>query len=311
MKFKNIFKAALIVIPFVVILNGCGGGGKGNGVGDGGNLFPSDAQLASSTYSNAQEVEEMLVSYNTSNNAPSLKVTSSSVKAKKNGSSLATLTLKQLKSVNKILKKRVNKETMRAQKVIDTQEDCSNGGTLLKDGELTKADGGTVQYDFNHCEIDGIEYDGIMDVTASNYDYDNEVFTKIKIDYVTDFRVNAGDISYKIKRGSVVESELLDSGYLKVKSNIVSTEDGKTKGFRDVVFLIDNIDESTIDLIQTQGRIYINGLREYVNYNKNYDMSETPFEYINSSLKNGEAHYFMKDGLLKIIVEDGVVTLDY
>jgi len=309
MKFKNLFKLVVLAVPFVFMLNGCGGGG--GKVSDKVKLFPSDAKLASVTDSNVQDVEDMLVSYNTNNNTPSLKVTSSSVKAKKNGSSLATLTLKQLKSVNKILKKRVNKETMRAQKVIDTQKDCSNGGTLLKNGELTKENGGTVQYDFNHCKIDGIEYDGIMDVTASNYDYDKDKFTKIKMEYATDFRVNAGDISYKIKRGSVVESELLDSGYLKVKSNIVSTEDGETRGFKDVIFFVDEINNTTTYLTQTQGRIYINNLREYVEYDRSYDMSETPFEYINDSLESGEAHYIMKGTILKIIVEDGVVTLDY
>jgi len=99
------------------------------------------------------------------------------------------------------------------------------------------------------------------------------------------------------------------NGNYEVKSTIVSRKDGKTKGFKDVVFVIESYSNFTY-LYQRSGRIYINNLREYVILDDDYDMSDTPFRYDNTdSLVSGEARYLMRGGKLRIYIENGEASV--
>ena len=302
---KTIIKSFLIVATALFVV-GCGGGGSGNNGGDKEALFPENSKLASPTDDNAVKVIDMLLSYNLDNNTPSLRVTSSDNKKSKNNS-LTSFALSQLK----LVKAKLPNASMKAMKVINDNGQCSNGGRYYKNGEITKANGGEVEYEYNNCKLDdGIVYDGIMKVKANNYDYDREEFTKIDIEYTTDFSVNDGSGKYTILKGSTISTELLDNGYIKVKTSIVSNKNGEKSGFKNVTFIIESYDEGTL-LYQTTGRIYINNLKEYVELDRSYDTSETPLEFDSSnSVQNGEVHYLMRSAILKIVIENGELSYD-
>ena len=302
---KTIIKSFLIVSTALFIV-GCGGGKGGNiGNGDKEVLFPDSSRLASPTDDNAIKVIDMLLSYNLDNNTPSLRVTSADNKKSKNNS-LAAFALSQLKMV----KEKLPNNSMKSMKVIQDNGECNNGGRYYKNGEITKANGGEVEYEYRNCRLDnGITYDGIMKVKASNYDYDREEFAKLDITYSTDFTVSDSSGRYVILEGSTISTQLLDDGYIKVKTTIVSSKNGEKSGFKDVTFIIESYDEGTL-LYQTTGRIYINNLNEYVELDKSYDTSETPLEFDSSnSVQNGEVHYLMRSAILKIVIENG--ELDY
>jgi len=291
-------KSLILALTVVFAVSGCGGG---NGGYEGNGLFPSNSSLADATEDNGIEVAKMLVSYNIDSNSPDFRKSRVLANAKSSKKALSALVLSQLDMVkSKIAPKSSNKRA----KIIDEDGRCSNGGSYYKHGEITKAYGGEVEYEYNNCEIGGVLYDGKMLVKASDYDYDNEEFTKIDIEYKSDFYTDDGE-QYTIKKGSTISTTLLDNGNYEVKSTIVSRKDGKTKGFKDVVFVIESYSNFTY-LYQTSGRIYINNLREYVVLDDDYDMSDTPFTYDNTnSLKSGEARYLMRGGKLKISIQNG------
>ena len=295
---RVVLKFTLFTI-FTFMLLGCGGI---NTKTTSNSLFPADARLADATNENGVKVADMLLSYNLDNNQPSLKLVNSKHKRVQ---SLLSLELAQLQMVNS----KVNRPS-RLQRVVDDSGSCSNGGTYYKSGELTKANGGEVEYQYNNCQIGDTVYDGIMRVKATNYDYDLNKFRKIEINYVTDFKTTYYDSSYTIKDGSKITTELLDTNYIKVLSNIVSSSSKGLRGFRDVEFIIDKFTQGTT-LYQTKGRIYINNLQDFVEYDSSYDMSQSPLEYDNSgSVVNGEAYYRMRGGYLDILVRDGELSID-
>jgi len=294
-------KSLILALAVVFAVSGCGGGAGGNGGYEGSGLFPSNSSLADATEDNGIEVAEMLVSYNVESNSPDFRKYRVLDNTKSSKKALSALVLSQLDMVkSKISPKRSHKRA----KIIDEDGVCSNGGSYYKHGEITKEYGGEVEYEYNNCKIGGVLYDGKMLVKASDYDYYNEEFTKIDIEYKSDFYTDDGE-QYTIKKGSTISTTLLDNGNYEVKSTIVSRKDGKTKGFKDVVFVIKSYSNFTY-LYQTSGRIYINNLREYVVLDDDYDMSDTPFKYDNTnSLKSGEARYLMRGGKLKISIENG------
>ena len=57
-------------------------------------------------------------------------------------------------------------------------------------------------------------------------------------------------------------------------------------------------------MYQTQGKIYIDNLNSFVNYDTTYDMSQTPFVFSYKGLLSGEARYNMSSGgKVKIVAE--------
>ena len=297
---KTIIKSFFIAVATLFVV-GCGGA-TGDTSQD--RLFPSNSRLASPTDDNVLKVIDMLLSYNLDNNAPSLRVVSANSSIKKKNSSLATFEISQLK----LVKSKIENKNMKAMKVIKDSGECSNGGRYYKNGEITKAYGGEVEYEYRNCKTDdGDIYDGTIKVKASNYDYDKEEFRNIDIKYSTDFSVEDNSGRYTILKGSTISTKLLDDGRIEVKTTIVSSKNGEKSGFKDVTFIIESYNEGTL-LYQTTGRIYINNLREYVALDRSYDTSETPLEFDSSnSVQNGEVHYLMKSRVLKIIIENGVL----
>ena len=297
---KVILKSFL-VLATALFVSGCGGGGSGDS-GYKEALFPDSSRLASPTDSNALSVIDMMLSYNLDSNRPSLRLVSANSAIKKKNSSLATFAISQLK----LVKAKVTNKNMKAMKVIDDRGECSNGGSYYKNGEITKAKGGVVEYEYRNCETDdGAVYDGIMSVEVDDYDYDKKEFTKMNITYSTDFRVTDDSGRYTILEGSTISTQLIDDGYIRVQTTIVSSHNGQKSGFKDVTFMIESFDEGTL-FYQSSGRIYINNLREYVELDRSYDTSDTPLEFDSSnSVQNGEVHYIMRDATLEIVIENG------
>ena len=302
---RVVLKSFLVAATALFIV-GCGGGGIG-GYGSSYEepLFPDSARLADRSDSNALKVIDMLLSYNLGSNSPMLRQVSANSAIEKKNSSLATFAISQIK----LVKENLTKKEMKAMKVINDTGECSNGGRYYKNGEITKENGGVVEYEYINCKTDdGAVYDGIQSVEVGSYDYYKNKFTKMNITYSTDFTVVDENGRYTILKGSKISTQLLDDGYIRVKTTIVSSQNGQKSGFKDVTFIIESFNEATL-IYQTTGRIYINNLREYVELDRSYDTSETPLEFDNSnSVQNGEVHYYMRYGTLKIVIENGEIS---
>jgi len=293
----NYILKVFISTLFLFLLVGCGGVKMETSSNS---LFPGSASLAPATSSNGAKVADMLLSYNLDNAQPSLKLVSKPRKTK----TLLDLELSTLKMLQNRL------DNNRLQRVVDEGDNCINGGTYYKSGEITKEYGGEIEYNYNNCQIGETIYDGIMRVKASSYDYDLRYFKNLHIEYITNFNTNYYDTTYTIKAGSTIDTKLLSKNSIKILSNIVSKYNGELRGFKDVEFIVEKLIQGTT-LYQTKGRIYINNLKNYVEYDSGYDMSQSPFEYDSSnSVVSGEAFYKIRGGTLDISIIDGELTID-
>ncbi len=290
------FYRLFIFLVFTFLVLGCG---KVNYNTSEESLFPSSSKLASPTYSNGNEVADMLLSYNMQTNAPSMRLVA-------NGNKKRNLIEYMISQIDKVTPTVTNN---RLQKVIDESNECSNGGSLYKSGNLDKS-GGEVEYHFNNCYIDGELYDGILRVKASNYDYNIKKFKKLKLTYLNDFKTS----TETIKEDSTLSVELLDSDdfgdYFKVIADSVSSSDKGLRGFKNFTFVVAEYSLKT-SLIIKGGRVYINNLNNFVEYDKSYDMSQSQFDYnSNNILTQGMAQFLMKDATLQIEAYKGEVTIN-
>ena len=82
--------------------------------------------------------------------------------------------------------------------------------------------------------------------------------------------------------------------------------DGITKfGQQNCEYFISDKDYQE-ELYQTKGRIYINNLESYVDYDTSYDMSVTPFVFNYSGVVSGEGRYIMANGANLKVFHDRV-----
>ncbi len=285
---KTIIKSFLIVATALFVV-GCGGGGTGGISQD--RLFPSNSRLASPTDSNAQEVSDLLFGYNTDRIVPAnARKVSDSKKF-----TILNLLLNNVKEFNK------NSDLSKHSRLTDESEYCDSG-SLYKD----TLSNGAVEYRYNNCTQGDFNFNG----TVRKHIYNN----KLDVNYITDFTVQDlnSDDTIVVKKDSSISLEKLSSGDFRIRLNLITTENGKSSGFENVVFIL-NFDKETSSgtMYQSSGNIYINNLQEYVKWDSSYNMKNTPLVYDNGTITDGEAHYIMRDATLAIYANgDGTATYD-
>ncbi len=258
-------------------INSCGGGSDTGYIGT---IFPANSKLASPNDRNAQEVIDYLIGYNVNGIIPSDKL----LKNKKHFTVMNLI----LQELNRIKKDNLSK----SKKLTDYSYECESGH-LYEDKK-----GITTEYRYHECVIDEYEYNGrIIKKEYSNV---------LEIEYKTDFTIKSGYESIKVAQGSKIKLEKLNSNKFKITLNLITVQNGKTNGFENAVFIFDKSENS---MYQTTGRIYINNLQEYVEYDSSYNMKYTPFIYDDGdNLIDGEVHYLMRGAKLVIYIEDGVAN---
>jgi len=298
---KNMKKIGIsLTILSSLILVGCGGGGSSSS-SDSLN-FPSNSVIAKPTLENGQKVEDATTTNQVSGVLNSIDTTSK-LNTALLGSKISKKALEYSKNIN--LKSYSLNET------IDESESCSQGGTINYSGEVKENNGGTITFKVNKCQEDGEIMDGIINMKISNYDSNADDYKNYDFKFISDFTVDNISDNVKVKifaksYMSIDVSSFDNYGEMekaKLSLTLQAKEGSEFYGLKDCTYYIK--DNYNFEIYQTGGRVYINNLVSYVDYNTNYDMSKTPFIFkYNDTLISGEAHYNMSNnGEVKIKVE--------
>jgi len=299
---KTLGISLIVAATLSIGFTGCGGGGDSS---SGSSLsFPSNAVSAEPTIENGEKVEEVVTQ------DPQTMYSINSVNSS-NTQNIA-LTMKQL---NEVLKEKVDLNYYSLNETINETESCSNGGTIKISGSGSETGGATIDMTFNNCDYYDVSLDGKITTSMSNYNSTYDDYANISMTFVTDFTVSTSGITAKIIQGSTTKLEYsnftgwYEADKLKMTISAISEVNGIKTGQRDAVYYFSNL-TSTPSMYQTSGKIYIDNLASYVDYDTSYDMSQTPFIFNGSGLDSGEAHYIMSNGgKLKIVVEGGAVVV--
>lgn len=297
-----------IISALSIVLTGCGGGGGSST--DTNIVFPSSSVLAEPTLSNAQKVTDIVIG-NPIDNIPILNSVSNSTKV--NTELLSRNVAKKITGYTK----NINIGTYSLNEVIDEQILCATSGTIDLSGSAD-ASGGTVTFTFNECnDGDDLILNGSVQASVSDYDSTADDFKTWAVTFLTDLTMTdlSATLIAKIEKGSYLKINVLTFdiyGYpqtYKLSISIQTTDGIEVFGLENVVFYYDERNYPDMEMYQTSGKIYIDNLTAYVEYDTTYDMSVTPFVYLNSVLTTGEARYIMAHGAkMKIVIVNGIVT---
>lgn len=301
---KLIF-VSLIASAFV----GCGGSGSSTPDTTSGLNFPSNAVIAEPTLDNGKKVRDAVVG---SQNVNSNSFILNSVDDNSKNIDTTFVSNNILMTLHKYIE---YKKSYSLNEVINETENCSGGGTISAQGNENVGDSAYATVSFDNCIENNIKMNGKMYITANNYDNNVDEYKNYNIDFTTDFTaINLSDNStLNVKKGSNISEQVIDFDEYespkdyKVLETIQGTYDGKSFGEKDCEFYATlNQSNGKLKIYQTKGRVYIDNLASYVDYDANYDMSKTPFVYnlYDYSLESGEARYNMaNNGKVKIVVE--------
>lgn len=320
---NKVIKLSLISI-FSVVIVGCGGSGGsgGNGGSGGGNLaainFPTDAVSAPATTETATDVAEVATnSLASGGGLNSVGTNDAEVNAGK-------LTDFLKKSFIKNIQKIINKDNYALNSAHGTTEteDCTNGGheiSTIHSLNYDDNENGTLEASvtYNNCQdMYGTE-NGSLYISATVIGGNFSVIEMVVTSKYTDMsNSNTDRYNIAVNTGSRFKITYPDPNNQKheiIELTMTGTEDGKAFGYQNARFVIilDDLEMYTF-IHQTQGRMYINELSQYVEYDTNYDMSVTPFKYAESDgviMDGGIAKYIAGSDTLTVKAEAGVINV--
>ncbi len=303
---NKVHSLGLGLIVSAIIFTGCGGGGSSSVEGSS-ISFPKNAPLAKANLENGKKVRDATARKQT-NGLVSLNSVSSNSKL-----NLAIFSSKLSQKISNSTKNFTN-HTYSLNQTISNSEDC-NSGKIIYSGSGDDVNGVNLTINFANCNNGSETMNGKMSLTAKNYDYNAEDFKKATMKFTTDFTVknNYDNSVAKIVTGSKMIKNVSSYVYNNVpeyfKLNITIKAQSSTDfyGMEDCEYYFYN-NLNTLEMYQTKGKIYIDNLSSYVEYDKEgYDMSQTPFVFnSDGTLQNGgEVRYNMANkGKVKIVVED-------
>jgi len=302
----NLFKLSLVTVSFLLV--GCGGGGNSS-TGSSIN-FPSDATVAEPTLENGKKVEDAVAS-NQNSDLPSLNSVNNSVSLNS-----ALLTKDISNNLSQSIKS-LKFNSYSLNRTIDEQENCSNGGNISYTGSGDER-GGTITLNLNQCNNGQQLLNGSVYVSVSNYDEEADDFKDISMKFTSDYTVKNqyNNKTVTISNGSyfnmnVIEFNNYDEASKYKLSMSIKASDGTNQyGLKDAIYYFQE-ENSETSMYQTAGRIYINNLASYVDYDTSYDMSQTPFvyRYGRKVPVRGEARYIMENNSkVKIVAENNDVV---
>lgn len=295
-------------------LSGCGGGGGGSS--STGPVFPSDSVLAEPTLVNAQKVRDVVIG-DPLDNLPDVPLLNSV-----NSSSEMNLELLSRNVSQMIIEDaKSNTETYSLNAVDEFTQDCLVSGTIDIYANGDEINGGYITMTYNDCnDGDDLLLNGSVKMTLSNLDTTAGEFKDMTITFTTDLTLT--DLSQtliaKIVQGSYMTMNILAFDMygvptdFKVSMSMQATDGVEIHGVENVVYYyeVDTMG-TTIVIVQTQGKMYIDNLAQYVEYDTTYDMAaqNTPFIYIDGIIQSGEARYIMADGAkMKIVITGGLIV---
>jgi len=296
MKLFSFVKVGILATVAMFIVTGCGGGGDG---GSGGGSAAT-AKLAKATYDNAKKVEEAIFSSAVSSHTYRARVTQDS-KQKAN-----PFVLNLAKEFIKL-----NQDSTKRQRVVS--EACSSGSldvSVINETATSK----TYLYSYNNCNDGAKVINGAVELTlgskSGNIYYTQSIIFKngysVRYNNGANLSIADGgriDITITSYNSSNDYTFVLDT-------TMKITQNGYSYGYEgmELHYIVSG---NNTYWYQTAGVIYINNYKDYVLWDSSYDMFNTPFKVdANGYPINGEARYKMDGGILRIIAENGVITLD-
>jgi len=321
-KIQSLGLSLVVVSTLTIGLVGCGGGGGSSsggtsGGGDGsssggasGVSFPSNAVLATPTIENGKKVKDVVATNQISGTTILNSVNSNS---KLN---IGLLGFQVSKSLAKKIHS-INLNTYSLNKVVDTTYNCLDGGTIHYSGNIDNGNGnGTLTLTVNNCVENNVKANGNIYASVSNYDANAGSYKDMSIKFTTNYTVTnlSNNSLTTISNGSYIDRNATSfNNYgnpknLKLSMSIIATDGTQQYGIQNGIYqMTSHNGGESISMYQTSGKIYINNLGSYVNYDTSYDMSTTPLVFSYSVLNSGEARYNMANGgKVKIIAKSGV-----
>ena len=304
----NFFKLSLSIVAVSFLTIGCGGGGGGSSTSNS-ISFPSDATSAEPTLENGKKVEDAVAS-NQSSGLPTLNSVNNSTSLNsalltKDISDNLSQSIKGLKFNNYSLNQTINE-----------REDCSHGGNISYNGSGDEH-GGSVTLNINRCNNGEELLNGSVYISVSNYDTQADDFKDISMKFTSDYTVKnlSNNKTITISKGSYLTENIIEfnnydeASKYKLRMSIKASDGTNRYGLKDAIYYFHEEDYKT-SVYQTDGRVYIDNLASYVNYDKSYNMSKTPFvyQYEREIPVSGEARYIMKNNSkVKIVAENNDV----
>lgn len=316
MKKIKFFSYGLAIMAALNIgLTGCGGGGSTSTSTSTstGLVFPSDSVLAEPTLVNALKVTDAIIG-DPLDNIPDVPLLNSvNNSSKMNPELLSRNVSKKITGYTKD----INIDTYALNEVINEEIPCTTSGTISISGSVD-ATGGTITFTFNECnDGDDLILNGSVQASVSNLDTTAGEFKDMSMTFTTDLTLTdlAQTLIGKIVKGSYLSMNVFTfdiDGYpqtYKVSVSMQATDGTNISGIENAVYYYDETNLPVMEMYQTAGKIYIDNLASYVEYDTTYDMSVTPFIFLNGILTSGEVHYNMADGgKMKIVIVDEVVN---
>lgn len=274
--------------------------------------FPTYATRAAPTLENGQRVARV-VAVNQIGGVPGLNSIDG-----KSGFNIALLSRKVAAKIVKQFKT-IGTQSDSLNKTLNESENCSDGGRLSYSGSGDKTNGVSVTYTADNCSDGVLVTNGSVLVVASNYDSSTGSFKNYRLQFTTDYSVSnlADDLFVKILQNSTMGIDVTafddfgDMKDYKVSETLQATNGSDTYGLEDALFVYYQGD-SSLQMYQTKGRVYINNLTAYVDYDRGYDMSLNPFVFSGDGyrLQSGAAVYRMQnDAKLEVIIEDSSIKV--
>jgi len=293
-----------IALATILTLSGCGDDSPTGNHSD--ISFPSNSTKADATVQNGQKVESVVTAKDIKN--------ISGLNEVEEDSAINTTQL-ALKSAD-IIKANIKSHDIYALNYTQDMgtESCSGGGTIQTSvsASLTSTNGAYTTV-YNQCNDGDTLTNGTVEYSASLTDYANDNLDSLHIYFTTDFSIrdNSSNKTANIKKNSNFTIKTLNDSKIRLDISLQATHGTDYYGQNNATYYLYDAGNNSY-IYQTAGRIYINNLDNYVDYDTSYDMSQTPFGYdSNGVLVSGEGHYLMAgNGKLKIKVEsaDNPVT---
>ena len=291
---------SLLLVGISASMIGCSADSD-SGTSDAASLsFPTNAVVAEPTLENGILVEDAVATNQTSNISLLNGVESSSkLNVALLGTQVSDAISKKIKGAN------LNSYALNG--TISESYSCSGGGIMSINATETEFVSATMTMSLAQCNEGGTVMNGSIYGSLSNYDANFNDYKDMTLKFTSDFTVTEGATQSKIVKNSYMTANVLSYTYssmtAKYAMSMQATDGTDSYGIKDAIYY-GTSDGYYTSMYQTQGRIYINNLASYVDYDTTYDMSATPFVFSGSSITSGEARYNMENGgKVKIAVE--------
>ncbi len=233
-----------------------------------------DASIAEPTITNGRKVASIVATDQTQSGI-SLALNSVS----ENSTTNTPLLLNQLQSLISMDYSKAKPYNYALNQVVSGSENCPSGGSVKYSGEANDTTGGTVSVTYQQCQDGNTVLNGSVRMTLSNYNVAAENFRNTEMNFTSDFTTkdlsSGGSVTIhknSLYKGTVREFDR-DGDVKKLKMEFTATvSSGSEKSSQENAIYYIKLGNRSNAMYQTAGRIFIDNLASYVDYDSSYDI---------------------------------------